>query len=433
MISAILFFMLSAAAPLQMDSVRELDLSGWVAVALENSPDLKQAEASVLSARASLTGSRSFLWPSLTASAGASRSWSQTPVQGEGILDTESDNYSMGLTLSQELLQSGGQNWLYKNASELSLMAVEADYQGTVLEVTRNVVTAYYDVLEAIELGRSSIDAHERSLNQLQRTEALYEMGAITTLELLQIQVQESTDRLAVTRKEQRLNEAYSALYNSAGIPAGNGYGINPEAVLEPLQMESAGMIPLDLSANPTLRASELRTRASYLQADAAERAYWPSLRASAGWSWNDNTLDDIDRMFDSDGYSVGISLSWNIFDGFLRESRINSARAAVLNSDASLEGLRNDLESAVETLMNTLLTDIQYYHDSMLTLQLAEEKYRLSLMSYQMGALSLLDLLDAQSGLSQAEANLVSARVSALKSEAYLLVTLGRMPRIGE
>ncbi len=133
--------------------------------------------------------------------------------------------------------------------------------------------------------------------------------------------------------------------------------------------------------------------------------------------------------MFDSDAYSIGMSLSWNIFDGFLRESRIKSARAAALGSEASLESLRNNLEAGVRTLRDLLLIDLQYYHDSLLALELAQERYRLSAMSYEMGSLSLIDLLEAQSDLSASEANLVSARASALRSEASLLVELGRMP----
>lgn len=423
-----------ALSTVDTDSVQRLDLSAWVSLALDNSPALRSAEASLLSARASLSGDRSFLWPTLSGSASASRTWSDTPLEEGGAVQTHSNSYSAGLTLSQELLQSGGQNWLYMRASELSLEAAEADYEGAVLEVVREVVSSYYDVLEAMELKRAAEDSRERSRRQLQRTENQYEMGAVTTLELLQVQVQESNDRLLVSRREQNLLAALNGLYTATGVDLyGNPPGIALDAVVEPLPLSAVPTIPLDISSSPSLRAAALRSRSSEIQSDAAGRSYWPSLRASAGWSWNDGTLDEFDRMFDSDAYSVGMSLSWNIFDGFLRESRIKSARASVLGSEASLESLRNNLEASVRTLRDLLLIDLQYYHDSILALELAQERYRLSAMSYEMGSLSLIDLLEAQSDLSASEANLVSARASALRSEASLLVELGRMPRVGE
>ncbi len=271
------------------------------------------------------------------------------------------------------------------------------------------MVNSYYDVLEAMELKRAAEDSRERSQRQLQRTENQYEMGAVTTLELLQVQVQESNDRLLVSRREQSLLAALDGLYTASGVDLhGNPPGIDPGAVVEPLPLSAVSGISLDISSSPSLRAALLGSRASEIRSEAAERSYWPSLRASAGWSWNDGTLDDVDRMFDSDAYSIGMSLSWNIFDGFLRESRIKSARAAALGSEASLESLRNNLEAGVRTLRDLLLIDLQYYHDSLLALELAQERYRLSAMSYEMGSLSLIDLLEAQSDLSASEANLV-------------------------
>jgi outer membrane protein TolC len=422
------------AAQSGVDQNRELDLAGWVALAYENSPAVSSADASLLSSEASLTGSRSFLWPSLTFSASAFRNWSGSSLPGGGVVNNESNLYSTSLTLSQELLQSGGQNWLYMHASELTLKAAEAEHKSKILKVTMDVINAYYGVLEAIDLRKAAEAALERSHSQMERTQELYNIGGVTTLELLQVQVQESSDRLAVSRKEQLLFTAYSNLYNASGMTSSaDHFQIDTEAVVQPLSLESVGRISLDYSENPELVNALLMAEASKLRATAAGRDYWPSLRASAGWSWNDNTLDNVNRMFDNDGYNVGVSLSWNIFDGFSRESRINTARASSLVSQASQETLENSIRSSVESLSNSLGIDIQYYSDSGLMLEQAQEQYRLSLMSYGMGALSLTDLLDAQSDLSRAEANLVSAKVAALKSEASLLVQLGRMPRVGE
>ncbi len=430
---SILISMLISVQP-AADQTQKLDLAGWVSLAYQNSPAISSADASLLSSQASLTSSKAFLWPSLSLSAGATRRWSSMASVEGGIEDTESNSYSTSLSLSQELLQSGGQSWIYLEASELSLQAAEVDHRGDVLDVTMNVINAYYGVLEAVELKKAAEAAHERSLNQLERTEALYELGAITTLQLLQVQVQESGDKLAVSRREQSLFTSYSSLFNAAGLDQTmNNLGINPDAVVEPLPLESAQRIPLDYSENPGLLSASLRARVSELNSTAAKRSYWPSLRASAGWSWNDDTLDDINRMFEYDGFNAGVNLSWNVFDGFLRESRINSARASSLASQSSLEIIENSVYASVESISNSLRIDIRYYSDSQLMLEQAQEQYRLSLMSYEMGALPIMDLLDAQADLAQSEANLVSARVAALTSEASLMIQLGRMPRLGE
>lgn len=425
----IISILAAAGPPLPSQSI---DLSGWVSMALVNSPAIRSADASVLSAAAALTGERSFLWPSLSASAGASRNWSSSLLPDDQVMETSGSSYSMGLSLSGELLRSGGQSWIAMEASELMFQAAEADRRGAVLDVTMEVLNGYYSVLEAQELKAAAESALVRTAAQLERTESLYSIGAVTTLELLQIQVQESSDRLLVTRREQALQSAYGDLYSAAGVD-GAHLRINPQAVLEPLHIDDVDGIPLDFAMNPSYQAALLRARASERRASSAARAYWPTLRAQAGWSWSDSSLDDLDRIGDNDSYSAGVSLTWNIFDGFARESSIRAARASELQSGAAVDALFNSLRASTESMARSLKTDIQYYHDSMQMLLRASEQHRLSLLSYEMGALSLLELLSAQSDLSQAEANLVSARVSALRAEASLMAGLGMMPRLGE
>mgnify|MGYP000117871877 CR=1 FL=1 len=63
-----------------VDQVRELDLAGWVALAYQNSPAITTADASLLSSEASHTGNKSFLWPTLNLSAGASCRWPRSSL-----------------------------------------------------------------------------------------------------------------------------------------------------------------------------------------------------------------------------------------------------------------------------------------------------------------------------------------------------------------
>ena len=125
--------------------------------------------------------------------------------------------------------------------------------------------------------------------------------------------------------------------------------------------------------------------------------------------------------------------MSWTLFDGFNRESRIQSSRASVLRQQASFESLDNSLRTAVLTLRNNLISSIESWKLALEILNQAEEQLRLSMMSYDLGSLSLLDLLDAQSGVADAEVSVESAITSSLIAEARLLVLLGQSPRTGE
>jgi len=137
--------------------------------------------------------------------------------------------------------------------------------------------------------------------------------------------------------------------------------------------------------------------------------------------------------VLENDTWSVGIRLNWTIFDGFAREAAARAARAGALRSEASLTSVESGLQSRLLAARENVVVAYEGFVLSELALRQAEEQYRLSKLTYEMGGLSLLDLLDAQQTLTEAQAALVSSRVNALVEEAGLLVLMGRTPRLGE
>jgi outer membrane protein TolC len=294
-----------------------------------------------------------------------------------------------------------------------------------------DVVEAHYGVVESMGLLESSRRALERSTEQLSRTSSLYGIGGATNLELIQAEVQQSTDSLSVLQRQQAVSNAYTTLYRVAGV-IGSEYRVNTDAVLQPVTVNTAENYQLDLNSNNSLAASEKRLAAAEYTYQASRRSYWPSLNAGGNWSWSNDELDfeDFGRR---DSWQVSLSLQWTLFDGFNRESSVQAARASMLRQQASHESLLNNVSSSVITARSDLVNSIRSWQLSLQVLNQAREQLRLSMMSYDLGSISLLDLLDAQSRVASAEASVESSRVSSLVAEARLLVLLGRTPRLGE
>lgn len=425
-VSVLLF---SFALP-QADSI-SLDLSAWVSVALENSPDMAVSSADLMAAEASLRSSRSFLYPTVGLSSSVGRTWSSVPDPSGGYTDVDDTRWSLSLSASQEILGSGGASWLRLRGSGNSLEASRLDRERAKLDLTLEVVEAYYGVVEALGLLESSRRALDRSRQQLSRTSSLYEIGASTNLEMIQAEVQESSDSLAVLQRRQAVMNAYTALYRAAGVP-GSTFTVNTRAVLDPVSVATAEGYRLDISRNRSVAASERRVEAAEYSYRAGRRSYWPSLNASGSWSWSNSELD-FEEFSDRDAWQVSLSLQWTLFDGFSRESMIQSQRAALLRQQASHEVLENAVSSSVETARNNLISSIGTWELSLQVLNQAQEKLRLSRMSYELGGITLLNLLEAQSEVASAEASVESSRAAALVAEARLLVLLGRNPRVGE
>ncbi len=414
----------------QTDSL-PLDLSGWVRVAMENSPSISISSADLMSSSASLTSSESFLWPRLSFSSSAGHSWSSIPDMSGGYTDTDNASWSMSASISQEILASGGSSWLRLSGSRHSLVASEFDMDQARLDLTMDVIEAYYGVIENVQLLISQRRALDRSTEQLRRTEALYEIGGATNLELIQAEVQQSTDNLTLLRREQAVSNSYTTLFQTAGV-IGAEYTVNTNAVLQPVSIPTAMNYSLDMSANNTIASSLERTTAVEYNYEANKRSYWPSLNAGGSWNWSNDELD-FEDFSNRDSWQASLTLSWTLFDGFNRESSIQSSRASVLRQQASHEALTNSIKSLILIYHNNLISSIRSWELSLEVLNQSNEKLRLSMMSYDLGSIPLLDLLDAQSNVTQAEASVESSRTSCLIAEARLLVLLGRVPRIGE
>ncbi len=137
--------------------------------------------------------------------------------------------------------------------------------------------------------------------------------------------------------------------------------------------------------------------------------------------------------MPSEDSWSVRLTLDLPIFDGWLTSSRIQSAGASLLSAEASLDAALGQTEAAAATSRNDLLSSIDGIALAELRLEYAGQKMELSRMSFSLGELDLSDLLDAQSAVSAAEADLISARTGCLVAEVDYLVLLGLEPRFGD
>lgn len=413
-------------------SGRPVDLSGWVSVALENSPGLVVAQAGVEGAGATYSSVRSALLPQLSFNASAGHAWSSVEMEPYGVAETDAETYSANLTLSQELLGSGGATWLSVRASSLGREQAGLQYTEAVLSLQQAVARAYYGAVEAMELVGSAEASLSRSSTLLQRMELLYELGGARELELLEARMQESSDRLALLRNRQALTQSLTELRRAAGVSEDSSMTIDTSAVLRPLGRESILDLPDDYSENPGLQSAVLSEEKAGLDLSVSRRGYWPSLGASASWNWNDDRFEPGDAHL-NDSWNVRASLSWSIFDGWLRESRVQSASASLLSAQASARSARDDISASVRAAHDALLSSVDGYELAELSLEYAGRRMDLSQLSYELGDLSVTDLLDAQAALSEAEAGLVTARVSCLVAEVDYRVLLGRSPRLGE
>jgi outer membrane protein TolC len=152
-----------------------------------------------------------------------------------------------------------------------------------------------------------------------------------------------------------------------------------------------------------------------------AKAAYLPTLTFSGGWAWSNVEFPPQNRS-----WSLALSGSLPLFNGFSRESALYTARAQADQSRsrerATELALRRDLDQALGTI-EAAVASIGLAEQ---TVDLSREDLRVSQERYRLGLATILDLQAAQITLLQAEIDLIRRRFDYQLGLARLEALLG-------
>lgn len=311
-------------------------------------------------------------------------------------------------TLSQTSADLEGAHATEEQQRFLSALDTEADF---------------YSVLSNHELVDVSLDRVRRAEEQLVVARARVMSGAAVQTDSLQILLELNRARVGLLQDEARLRVARLALGRRVGTPGG------VDAV--PLDSARAPDLPLTLvdamtqavEQGPEYRAARASERAAEAAVRARRGSYLPSVFLSA----NEVTFGDNFYPVGLTRRTLTVSLSYPLWDNANRE--LNYARAR--NARELARAVRADLERAAEVDVTAAWEAYQTARAtsdfSEQALIVAREVFRVQESRYRAGASTILDLLDAQAGLTQAQADLVQARYAARLALAGLEAILGR------
>jgi outer membrane protein TolC len=142
-----------------------------------------------------------------------------------------------------------------------------------------------------------------------------------------------------------------------------------------------------------------------------AKSGYKPTVQVFAGYSWyNAQFTPPVDLDHDIRGWNAGAQLSWDIFDGMLTRGKVIQAHALYEKSRTDVEDRGRQIELEVRTDYS-LFIEAQEVLDSQKTVQAeADEALREAEARAAAGTGTQLDVLDAQTSLTQARTTEIQA-----------------------
>src|SRR5262245_42356623 len=141
-----------------------------------------------------------------------------------------------------------------------------------------------------------------------------------------------------------------------------------------------------------------------------AKAGYKPSLQAFGGYDAHSSIFgpDITDQVH---GWMAGVQLTWDIFDGLRTAGRVKQAQAQYDLSGIELDDEGRRIELEVRTGFSTFTEAMEVLKSQEKVQEQAEEALRLAKARYDAGTGTQLDMLSAQTALTEARTSLVQAQ----------------------
>jgi len=407
-----------AAAPVSVT------LEEAIARALKANPQVAQASGNVTNSEAAERSAVGAYLPSLSASANGSLSSSRRIDPETGAVTSGSnDTYSAGLAASWNVF-TGGQRSANRKQTRAQTSAAEAQLVAQRANAVLEVERSFYEVLRAEGLEEVARSRIERATQNAEAAERRLAVGSATRSDLLRARLDHTTALEALRTAQTQRESAALSLGRLIGEEGPVGARPLPEETPRPIALTPEALL-VELEANaPAVLAAAATLKATEAGVSAAKATYLPTVRLSAGYDWFNQ---DASFTGGSTSWSVRLGLSYPIFDGFLREERVQRARTSERVSQAQLADTRRALRSGAAQALAQIRLAADRIGFSEQAVEVAREDLKVQQERYRLGATTILDLLTSQESLVQAEINLVSARFDYRIARAELEALAGR------
>ena len=410
---------------------RPLSQTDCINIALAQNAEILKAKSDLESSAGVVIQTRAVALPTLQAGSQVKHSEPQA-IESFPNSTPPNNNWNSDIQIVQGIYEGGKLLAAIQAASATKKQAI-AQYDTQVADTLLTVRLAYYDVLLAaqqITVNEASVKLLQKELDDQQRR---FDAGTVPHFNVLRAEV-------AVANAKPNLFHANSQ-YRIAKNVLANLLGYNlPRDVLEniPLNLTDTFDVADWNMALPDAiqQALERRTELKDLREQVilqklnivnAKSGYKPTVQAFAGYAWNNSQFTDpSDLGYTIHGWNVGGQATWALFDGALTIGKVKQAKALYKKSETELEDRSRQIELDVRTAYSDFLEAKEVLDSQTKVQEQAEEALREANARFDAGTGTQLDVLDAETSLTQARTTQVQALHDYATARARLERSIG-------
>ena len=439
-ISGLALLVIALASPSVLRAETTTNQPGWLTqplslaaaldTALQRNRTIQKSQRDLESAQGVSLQTRAIAVPKVQASGSYTATDSAATeafFPGQVLVD---QNWDASIQVVQSIYEGGKLVSAFR-AAKLTKEQAFLQHQTVISDTLLATRVAYYDVLVAaqdIVVRDASVTLLAKELDEQQRR---YDAGTVPRFNVLRAEVAVANARPALIKARNNHRIAKNNLVQLLGYDL-------PREVWEniPLQLtDTLAVAPFAIQLPDAIQqALERRTelgalrKAEQLRKEditTAKSDRLPSLQAFAGWGWRNSSLS-TDLRDDVDGWKVGVQMNWNIFDGFATRGKVVQAKAAHEKSLVELHDTGSKIEIEVRTAYSTFVQAGEVLESQKKVQEQAEEALRLAKSRAEAGTGTQLDVLSAETALTEARTTQIQAQYEYAVAVAKLERAIG-------
>jgi len=383
-----------------------LNLERCVEIALKKHPNIIAALSTVDISQSKIGQAKANYYPQLNWLSGYSKlsSVSGTRSQFSSSSNHSFDEYSSNVTLSQNIFDFGKTATNVK-IQRLNLDSSRSDLENVTDQIIFNVKQAYYGLLQAKRNRDVAAETMKQFELHLEQAKGFFQVGTKPKFDVTKAEVDLSNAKLNLIKAGNALRVARVTLNNTMGITVAPDYYVIDNLTFKKYEIEFVKALEMAYSNRPDLRSVIAKKEAAGESIELVKKDYYPSLSGNASYNWSGEKVSSLDS-----GWTVGATLTFPIFSGFLTKYQVEESKANLNVLKANEESLRQGVFLEVQQAYLNLQDAEERIPTAELAVRQAEENLDIANGRYAAGVGNPIEVTDAQVAYTSAKTAYIQA-----------------------
>jgi len=332
----------------------------------------------------------------------------------------------VGVQWNQNIFD-GGNWWNSISQAKSEKLASDFDLKSTENMVILTVQQYYFDLLKQQKLLEVNKLAVQRSKDQLNKTQKMFELGSVAKVDVYRSKVNLGNDKIQLLTQENAVITAKNNLNLALGREPGTSINIEPDFQLKSQFGDASDLIESALSKNPSLKKYNQDIKSQEYAINRWQSSYYPNLSGSISYGRGNEDFSKVYSDYDENwNLSYRLNLSINLFNGFNDRVNVQQSKLQLKNYKETLIANERNIKSSILQLLDNYKSYVEIIEINKENLEAAKEEYRLAEERYRIGSGTQLERREGQVNLTRDEQTLVAAQYNARIVKAEIEEKIG-------